>query len=199
MTSPGWVFTFLRTQEVTMALGALPLIDSLKSGQLRVPEIALSAGLKALRLDGVEVRSCTCAEAGVRVVVEKSVLGVHVPVSINLAVRSIEITPQVQEVTFEVSDLKIVGESWLVRIISALASSLVLSAVSGAIEAGGAGDEGVKVTRLRDGVFVADLSALATVKALREAKVPFVGTPVLGLLPALQVEHVPDAVLLKKR
>ena len=182
-----------------MALGVVAWLEAVKAGQLRVPEAALNQALKALQLDGVQYRSCTCTATGVKIVVERSVLGVGVPVAVDLAVRAIELNAEAQRVTFEVLDVQIVGESWLVRVVAALAASMVLEVVKGAIESGSTGSEGVRVTREGERMFIADLSALPAIKKLRETKVPFVGTPVLTLLPPFDVEHAAGAVVLKKR
>jgi len=184
---------------VNMALGVVAWLEAVKAGQLRVPEVALNEALKALSLDGVQYRACKCSAAGVQVVVERSVLGVGVPVAVDLAVRAIELNPEAQRVTFEVLDVQIIGESWLVRIVAALAAGMVLEVVKGAIESGATGSEGVRVTRQGERQFVADLSALPAIKTLREAKIPFIGTPVLTLLPAFDIEHTAGAVVLKKR
>ena len=78
-----------------MALGVVAWLEAVKAGQLRVPEAALNQALTALQLDGVQYRSCTCTATGVKIVVERSVLGVGVPVAVDLAVRAIELNASV--------------------------------------------------------------------------------------------------------
>jgi len=182
-----------------MALGVVAWLEAVKAGELRVPEVALDQALKALTLEGVQYRACACSATGVQVVVERSVLGVNVPVAVDLAVREVKLDREAQRVTFEVRDVRIVGESWLVRVVAALAAGMVLEVVKGAIETGSSNPDGVRVTREGEHTFVADLSGLPAVKALCAAKVPFIGTPVLALLPPFDIEHAAGAVLLRKR